>query len=83
MTTVDWSEEALAILRRLAPGCPVEVADARPLSSDEAWVCVRAGAGECVLGLRRRPPSATVDLLYLHASDRDVLPGLADPTGAP
>lgn len=82
MTAVDWSEEALAIVRRLAPGCAVEVADARPLSADEAWVCVRAGAGECVLGLRRRPPSTIVDLLYLHADGRGIAPGPADPTGA-
>jgi hypothetical protein len=72
MVETDWSAEALRIVRRLVPGCAVEVLDARPLGAGEAWVCVRADAGECVLGLRRRPTSATVDLLYLHARDLDV-----------
>lgn len=72
-----WSEEAVRIMRGLHPGCEVEVLDQREMAPDEAWVCVRAGTGECVLGLRclrRAPGSLVADVLYLHPAQAAPVP---------
>jgi hypothetical protein len=60
-----WTEAALRFAGRLRPGCEAVVVDQRCLTADEAWVCVRAGSQECVLGLRARA-GRQIDLLYCY-----------------